>query len=152
LRHKQYGKAVTLAFTLQQPRRLLAIFNNISDKEHEEDGQRALRRRKRRQANATNTNGSDINGDGLDDEKDDKDRLCLDNVVRGFTLEQLGQCLTYIKEWNTNSKLCVIANKLLACIFRVFPPEHIKQCPYAQPPHYPRISIHLTLVWLGYDE
>jgi len=126
LRRKNYTQAVSLAFELEQPRRLLGIFTTVSEAEMSHEAaikQRKLRRKQKEKEEKKQEESEE-------EESDEEDEITrLQDLVQGFTPEHLRLCLLYIRDWNANAKHCHIAHKLMGCIFRHFPPATLKTVP-----------------------
>jgi len=93
LHHKNFNNAVSLAFTLEQPFKMLAIFERALDAE-----------------------------DGLSEES-------IKEIFAGFTVPQMETFFRYLRDWNTNSKHSVIAQRLLKLLFSQFNPNYLVKLP-----------------------
>jgi len=91
LRNKNYKRAIEAAFSLEQPFRMLAIFEQILD-----SGQ---------------------------------PKSILLNVFSSFTDDKLEKLLSYIRDWNTNAKHCVVAQNALWYILSHYHPALLKKIP-----------------------
>ena len=94
LRNKNYGKALKLAITLGHPTKVLNILTFILEAEKE-----------------TNVAVQDLF-------KQDWS-LRLDPYIAEMNEEDLKKVLSYLKEWNTNSRNCYTCQLLLNSVFRV---------------------------------
>eukprot|EP00124_Ichthyophonus_hoferi_P004237 Ihof_evm1s443 gene=Ihof_evmTU1s443 len=50
-------------------------------------------------------------------------------VIKGLQMEQLGQLLGYVRDWNTNAKHSLVAQAVLACVLHTFLPAQILLIP-----------------------
>jgi U3 small nucleolar RNA-associated protein 13 len=50
-------------------------------------------------------------------------------VLKGLDKETLGRCIDFAREWNTNSKSCEVAHRLLQCVFHTFSPSMLSTLP-----------------------
>lgn len=95
LRNKNYGKALKLAITLGHPSKVLNILTYILEEDKE------------------------VAGVEVKDLFKQDWSLRLDPYVSEMNEEELKKVLSYLKEWNTNSRNCYTCQLLLNSVFRV---------------------------------
>jgi len=109
LRAKAYNKAIGIGFQLDQPRMLLKVFTECI----EGDGM--------------------VGAEGefpLDRElRENSVQNTLVAIVQNFSDDQLGKCLRYVRDWNTNSRHVAVAQRVLRAVFRARGLKRIKNLP-----------------------
>jgi len=119
VRNKSYDAAVKLAFKLKQPRQLLYIFEQVIAQSDPAD--------------LVPFENSSVSGK----------KSLLHNIVLSLDVDEISQCLLWIRDWNTNNKTYEIAQQVLCYIFFCYniaslvEVPHIKQAlqgllPYTQ--------------------
>jgi hypothetical protein len=111
MRSGQWVDAVGLALELQQPRRLLAVLDEI---------ELAQLERYRAAESQESTGGPPASAPVAS---------LLGDVLCRLTLTQLGLMLKYVRDWNTHGKHALLANRVLQALFRSQGPAQLKQCP-----------------------
>jgi len=53
----------------------------------------------------------------------------LEDIVAGFSVEELSLCLSYLRDWNTNARNSIVAQQVLHHILRKFPPSVLQSLP-----------------------
>lgn len=108
---KDYRNAITLALSLDQPRRLLNIFQEvIKTAEHG-------------------------HGTGSEDNEDTSailGSLAVDQVVTSLAPDQLDRLLKYVRNWNTNGKFAQVAQAVLYCILTHYTSTALLELPSAK--------------------
>jgi len=121
LRKKNYKKAITLALELEQPRRLLNIFSDLL-RPH------SVASKPSKSSKKSKNEVLEVNSDDEDEEVVKGEEIIIE-VVKAMDKEKLAACLRYIRDWNTNAKHSLLAQQVLGCIVRVYPPATLKQLP-----------------------
>jgi U3 small nucleolar RNA-associated protein 13 len=99
--NKNYKRAIKLAFILEQPYRILTVFQHIIDE------------------------GKDINSFITSK----GDQSLVDEVVKEFSPEQVQLGLQYMREWNTNAKHSLVAQIVLKSLLSNYPPSTFEENP-----------------------
>ena len=93
--HKgSYREAITLALQLNHPARLLALFQNVVDRQPPEEGSLS----------------------GL---------LAVDEVLTRLSDEQLLLLLSRVRDWNTNARTTMVAQRVLAVVVRSYSADQL---------------------------
>ncbi|KAJ2792487.1 U3 small nucleolar RNA-associated protein [Coemansia linderi] len=114
---KDYRNAINLALSLNQPHRLLTIFQEVM---------MATEHRHLASAN-----------DGADDSAQSADAAIMgsaavDQVIGSLAPDQLERLLGYVRNWNTNGKFARIAQATLYCILTQYTSDAILSLPSAK--------------------
>ncbi|KAI9473051.1 WD40-repeat-containing domain protein [Coemansia mojavensis] len=107
---KDYRNAISLALSLNQPHRLLTIFQDVmmaAENRHGEEG--------------SGNEPSAVLGNAA-----------IDKVVGTLAPEQLEHLLSYIRSWNTNGRFARVAQAALYCILTQYPAQTILALPSAK--------------------
>ncbi|KAL6073157.1 U3 small nucleolar RNA-associated protein 13 [Balamuthia mandrillaris] len=92
LRHKNWRKAVSIAFKLNMPYKLLNIFEQIMTEEENSEA-------------------------------------TINELIGSFSAEDLGKCLSFVRDWNTNARHCMAAQKVLQTVFSRYPAATLRDLP-----------------------
>ncbi|KDO33510.1 hypothetical protein SPRG_02318 [Saprolegnia parasitica CBS 223.65] len=101
LRSEDYLQAVSIAFEIAHPFRLMTILRDLKEGPKGKDVATA----------------SDVH--------------VYDDVVRGLDDANLGQLLEWLRDWNTNSKHAAVSQLLLSSLLRLVPPSRWSNVPHA---------------------
>ena len=110
LRAKAYNKAIEIGFRLDQPRMLLKVFTECIE-------------------GAEDMTGPDGLGTLELELREAAVEKMLIAIVQSFSDDQLGKCLRYIRDWNTNSRHVSVAQRVLRSIFRAKELRELKKLP-----------------------
>ena len=93
MRASDYRSAITLALQLEQPGRLLKIFQDVLNAPKEEGSLSGVR--------------------------------AVDEVLAHLSDSQLLKLLKRCRDWNTNARAVNVAQRILACLIRMYPSERL---------------------------
>lgn len=108
MRQKSYKAAVLLALSLDQPRRLLAIFKDVF---------------------LLLKDGQHLPWNESTDENGKKANNLLEDIILALNSDNLSKLLVYIRDWNTNGKTAVVAQQILVFIFHIYSPTSLSKLP-----------------------
>ena len=111
VRSKSYKAAVKLALKLEKPRQLLLILKEIHSQASNYDALFAY----------DNNNNNDNNND-------DNQNVLLD-IIESLNGDELSRLFVYLRDWNTNAKNAVIAQRVLSYILVTYSAESLAQIP-----------------------
>ncbi|KAJ1813279.1 U3 small nucleolar RNA-associated protein, partial [Coemansia sp. RSA 2598] len=114
---KDYRNAIMLTLSLDQPHRLLNIFQDvIAASEHRD--------------------GFDAEVESDSEDKDAKQAIVgarvVDDVIGSLAPDQLERLLGYVRNWNTNAKFARVAQAVLYCVLTKYTSQTILGLPSAK--------------------
>ncbi|KAJ1973138.1 U3 small nucleolar RNA-associated protein [Dimargaris xerosporica] len=101
LQQQDYRQAITLALQLDKPYRLYSILTEVGSQRSHHDP-----------ANTSVLGAS-----------------AVDQVIASLSMEQVARLLTFVREWNTNSKRAHIAQAVLNVVLNHYEPEKLLEVP-----------------------
>ncbi|KAJ1647592.1 U3 small nucleolar RNA-associated protein [Coemansia asiatica] len=114
---KDYRNAIMLTLSLDQPHRLLNIFQDVI-------------------AAAEYRNGLDTEIEGGSDGEDSEQAIVgarvVDDVIGSLAPDQLERLLGYVRNWNTNAKFARVAQAVLHCVLTKYTSQTILDLPSAK--------------------
>ncbi|KAJ1963994.1 U3 small nucleolar RNA-associated protein, partial [Dipsacomyces acuminosporus] len=120
LHTKDYRNAITLALSLDQPHRLLKIFEDVLMAAE----------------NRTLSSSPDDDDDGSQEDQGGNrpilGALAVDEVVGTLAPDQLERLLGYVRNWNTNGRFARVAQAVLHCILTKYTSQDLLGLPSAK--------------------
>ncbi|CAM9603348.1 unnamed protein product, partial [Hapterophycus canaliculatus] len=107
LRNKDYGPAIALALELKRPQKLWSVLRDAMTE-------------------GMGEGGSSV---GDDDATTEMSSRRLDEHVSSWTMDTIGQCLGYCRDWNTNARKAVVVHALVGSILRCVSIASLKELP-----------------------
>ncbi|KAI8322302.1 WD40 repeat-like protein [Martensiomyces pterosporus] len=120
LQAKDYRNAITLALSLQQPHRLLKIFQDVMMASEHRD--------------LSSSSSADAAGDSAEEsgKRPILGSFAVDEVIGTLAPDQLERLLGYVRNWNTNGKFARVAQATLYCILTQYTSQAILDLPSAK--------------------
>ncbi|KAJ1871700.1 U3 small nucleolar RNA-associated protein, partial [Coemansia sp. RSA 486] len=114
---KDYRNAIMLTLSLDQPHRLLNIFQDVISAAERRDGLDAE---------------TELDSDGRDAEQAIVGARVVDDVIGSLAPDQLERLLGYVRNWNTNAKFARVAQAVLYCVLTKYTSQTILDLPSAK--------------------
>lgn len=73
------------------------------------------------------------------------------SVLKGLERETLSRCIDFAREWNTNSKTCEVAHRMLRYVFQSYHPLSLRTLPRCYESMDAMLPYSQRCVLLGYD-
>ncbi|WFD07219.1 U3 small nucleolar RNA-associated protein 13 [Malassezia vespertilionis] len=107
---KDYKNAIALAFQLNQPRRLFALFTQIAASRPEQDAIESIHRLLANALGTAQDGAPATSITGL---------AAVDQIVAALPQAQVVQLLGYVRDWNTSARTAPIAQLILHAVVRL---------------------------------